>query len=533
MGNASQEMRLSRRVVRAIGWDTAGSLAVSLITFLTTVWLVRTLGPSHYGVLSALLAAVGLSQVLTAGGVRFALLRFIPQVEAEGGLPAVARLLRTTAGGRTVILLAFSVPLLAAPEFVGQTVLGRPELVPYVRLMPLLIGLPLYADVLSAALIALFRQPAVRLAEVANKVVFAACLVSIPLFEDPLHGVILAWVSSWLCGIVWMAVAATRHGISRLPTNASRPVGYRRLMQFAGTAWSLSLVGFVLGRELDILLLTRLGAPAEILAQYAVAFAFVTLVYRLPLLPIAGGFDQPLIAGLHVKGDRDALRRLYNAYFEYVYFFVLPILGGGVLLGPALVEEIYGAEYRESGPVFMALLVLLGLSKLVGITGSFLLATDHELTKLRIRTATALLNVVLALICIPVWGALGAAAATGAAMVVLTAIELGVVQRSLRPRFPWRFLAGTGLCVGAMMLVVEALERWYGSAPTLIPLVGLVLVGGLAYATMLLIVRPLSSDQAELLTTGGAPAIAAMIKRISRRPSAVSSAEVAHRSDSR
>ena len=508
-------MRLAEQVLTAMRWDTIGSLVASTLTFVTTVWIARLLGPDRFGALAALLALLSLGQLLTAGGFRHALLRFVPATVREHGPAAVAPLLVRAALGRALIVAVVALGFVAAPEAVAQAVLGRPDLARHVRFLPFLLVPPLYVDALSAVLVALFRQRTVRAAEVANKLVFAATLVLVPLWPDPVLGIFAAWVGGWCVAALWLTGDAVKHGLLR--GSATSRIRTRRWVAFSGAAYALSLVGFVLGRELDVLLLTRLGVPADAVARYAVSFAFTSMALSLPMLPIAGGFDVPLVARLWDRGDLEGLRRLYRAFFEYVYLFVTPLVGGGLVLGADLIRVLYGSPYASGGLV-AALFVFLGATKVAGVTAPFLMATDRERLLLRIRVATAVLNLVLALVAIPRLGLLGAALATGLAMAVTVVWEAVVVQRFLEPTYPWRFLVGVVVSTLVMVAAVAIARLTLGSSPGLVLLLGLTALGSVVYVTMLVLLRPVSREQVAILARGRAPAVAQLVDRVARGP---------------
>jgi O-antigen/teichoic acid export membrane protein len=511
-------MRLAEQVVTAMRWDTIGSLLASTLTFVTTIWIVRLLGPARFGVLAALLALVGLGQLVTAGGFRHALLRFVPDTVRADGPAAVAPLLARAALGRALILAVVAVPLLVAPAAVARAVLGRPDLAGYVRFIPFLLVLPLYVDALSAALVALFRQRTVRASEVANKLVSAAALALLPLWRDPVIGIFAAWVGGWCVAALWLTVDAVKHGLLR--GRATSRVRARRWVAFSGAASALLLLGFVLGRELDVLLLTRLGMPADAVARYAVAFAFASTALSLPMLPIAGGFDVPLIARLWDRRDLDGLRRLYRAFFEYVYIFVTPLVGGGLVLGADLIRVLYGSAYA-SGGLGAALFVFLGATKIGGVTAPFLMATDRERLLLRIRLAAAALNLGLAVVAIPHFGLLGAALATGVAMAVTVVGEALVLQRFLEPRYPWRFLLGVIASTLVMMAAVGMARLPLGPSPGLVRVLGVTALGTVVYVAMLLLLRPVSPEQVAILARGRAPALAQLVDRVAGGAGAV------------
>jgi O-antigen/teichoic acid export membrane protein len=498
-------VRLSEQVVTAIRWDTAGTLVTSLITFLTSIVIVRILGPERFGMLAVVLAALRLLQLMASPGFRPALLRFVPEAMAAGGAaPLLAAALLVHAAAVAIV----SAPLLVAPEMVAAT-LRRAAVAPYLVLLPALLALTLVVDLLGAALVALFRQPVVRSADMANKLAFAIGLAMLPWWDDPVAGVLVAAIGGWALGTAWVVIAAARSGLFARP-RAWRPVGHQRWIAFSGISWALTLMGFVLGRELDVLLLTALGVASESIARYAVIFTFVGTVLAAPLLPVSGGFEVPLIARLHARGDVVALRRLFAAFFEYIYIFVLPLVGIGVVVGPALVGLLYGRPYADAALPLAVLMITLGLAKLAGVTGPFLLATDRERPLLRVRLATAAVNIALAVVLVPRFGVLGAAIATGLALTATTVWEAWLVQRFLAPSYPWRFVVRIAFATAVAMIATYAAAsvlpepRWPG-------VIMLAVVGGATYVLLLLWLKPVSPAQGRILEGGRAAALASIV----------------------
>lgn len=499
-------MRLTEQVVTAIRWDTMGTLVTSVITFVASVAIVRVLGAERFAVLAIVLAALQLLQLLTSAGFRPALLRFVQETSTTG---AVTSLLVVGTLVRGAGLLVVSLPLVFAPDAVAR-LLGRAEVAPYLPALPGLLVLALVADGLGATLVALFRQRVVRSAEVASKIVFAGCLMSLPAWRDPVIGVLAASAAASGVAVVWLVVDAGRQGLLVGSTDWRATGHGRRWLAFSGASYALALIGFVLGRELDVLLLTRLEVPAQAIAQYAVAFSFVGAVLAAPLLPIAGGFDVPLIARLHAGGDVEALRRLFRAFFEYVYIFVLPLVGVGLILGPTLVGLLYGRAYGQAPLLIAVLLVALGLAKLAGVTGPFLLATDREGALLRVRLVMATVNVALAVLLVPRVGVLGAAGATGIALAGTAVWEARLVHGFLAPRYPWAFIARVALATGVAMVVTGVATlalpapRWTGALV-------LTALGASTYVLMLLWLKPVSPEQGRMLAGGRAAALASVV----------------------
>ncbi len=166
--------------------------------------------------------------------------------------------------------------------------------------------------------------------------------------------------------------------------------------------------------------------------------------------------------------------------------------------------------------ILIPLLVLLGVTKLGGITGPFLLATDRERIQVRIRATMGVLNLGAAVAAIPTFGPAGAALATGAAMLGLVVWEGVVVQRFLRPKYPWGFLGRIAVATGVMMMAVRAGQWGIGPDPGLIALLTLVAGGGGVYLAMILWLRPVSAEHGEILTRLRVPLLASLACRLVR-----------------
>jgi O-antigen/teichoic acid export membrane protein len=188
-------------------------------------------------------------------------------------------------------------------------------------------------------------------------------------------------------------------------------------------------VGFI-NKQTDILMLGVLATPEELgIYRIAVALSGMTLIGHQIVNTVIG----PHIAHLSEKRDINILQKLAKRAAVLTLFTSVPIAGTLVIFGETLTELIYGKEFA---PGYMALAILAGaemLRSLFGAPGIFLNMMRHERYNLYATISFAVLNVVLNLALIPQFGILGAALATG----------IAIVGRGMLLR--WRLARLTGL----------------------------------------------------------------------------------------
>jgi O-antigen/teichoic acid export membrane protein len=120
----------------------------------------------------------------------------------------------------------------------------------------------------------------------------------------------------------------------------------------------------------------------------------------------------PMFARMIALDDRAGIERITAltslAMIGSVVVITVPVAMAGDWLFPAL----FGREFAASAPVFTVLAAGLFVTYSMGLAQSLANMSGHHVLTTRSFLATALINLLLGLILIPNWGALGAAIAT-------------------------------------------------------------------------------------------------------------------------
>lgn len=242
----------------------------------------------------------------------------------------------------------------------------------------------------------------------------------------------------------------------------------------------------------DSFILNQLMGEAAV-GVYAVAYK---LTYAFQFLPLA--FVAALYPAMsEVAGNAQELRHKLKSAFWYLALIGVPIVFGIWAIAPDLVTLVYSDEFIDSVLPLQVLIFVLLFIFLDFPIGSLLNSNDRQMTKTVIGAATMVLNIVLNLALIPVFGIVGASIAALGSFAFMLAVDWTVMQKtapfavSELMKTIWSiFLAGLvmGLCV-------------YLLAPFM-PVILRIIVGGVIYPVMLVIfgaVRKKEIDQLRLM----------------------------------
>lgn len=135
-------------------------------------------------------------------------------------------------------------------------------------------------------------------------------------------------------------------------------------------------------------------------------------------LIVANSVIGPKLASLYAAGELDDLRRLAKNTARVVLALCVPVALFAVVEGEWLIASLFGAEYTSGYPVLVLLVLAQVMSVATGSVGLFMNMTGHETDAVRMLGVALLVNLVLCLILIPLYGVVGAAIAVAVATIL-------------------------------------------------------------------------------------------------------------------
>lgn len=434
---------------------TASSATSTLIRGLAALVLVRYLGAADYGALAAALALGALACYLVDLGTGYQALRAISQTPQRAP-EHLGNALLVTALTLVVAVLVLNLAVWAFDYPAGAR-----------ALMPVLgLGVLLQAAraPLNACLRALGQMGKAALVDVSTAVVLGVvCAVGILLRQSLIF---FGWMH-FCAGVGGLLVAFALV----LPVVKPQPRlhGIAPFLR-ASLPFAASNIFFVIYGQVDTVMLANMREATEV-GIYSAAFRVVGLTSILPvaysaaLLPAAFGLGSSRTA---------ELRRIFQNNARYLAAAALPVALAVFLYATPIRVILMGDDYAGA-ELLMRILALQVLLRFISFApADTLYAFGRERTRVVIQGSAALVNVLLNLLMIPLWGAVGAALATiitEAALLILMARVaaqvsggLGLVRALLRPALAALPPAAFLLWLGPATVLAVALSALFAGA---------------------------------------------------------------------
>lgn len=456
----ASETPLRRRVLASLAWNQLEKFALFGLGVILSVVIARSLGSAQYGFYASLLAVITIAEAIVSFGLENVLNVYVPKLEAAPGGTArsrqlVSRLLQL----RVLLTLAASgaLTLWAAPLAAW---LRQPALTPWLRGMAGYVILLGVGSFFRMAFKARMNYRLVTTIEVISQAVFLAVAAFFLAEGAGLSGVLAGLVASAGVTVLLYGLRLRREASSAPegpPVPLSLPGGY----QLASVSWSVAVMAFVLGKQMDIVLMNRFHVPAEQIGHYALAFALVSTLYLFGrgLGPIA----QSVFAEAGAKQGTRGLGEAFSVIYKINALQLIPTYVFAIVFAESIVQPFYGTAYLPAARLFQVFACLKVLYDIVA-AASFCPLAFYVLERRRfvfwMRLGAGILNVSLDLLWIPQWGAMGAIVATGCSAAALGLAEFTCLGLQLRWRLPW-LEVGKIACICA----AAALLAWWVPGP--------------------------------------------------------------------
>ena len=422
----------------------------AVFTVVGMAWVARELGPENQGRFGFAHWGGSILAQVTLLGLAPTTTRYVARA-LGGARPAEAAAVVALTGRWLLQALAVAVPLaLLAAALFGADLRSALLLA---ALMPLPMSTYLWRISLAWGL---------RRFDVAFKGHLVFFAVLLPGFwlglqaPEPVLGVLLAtlFARSVHAGAVW---AWTR----TLPApEAPRPAFTADLRRYAWDMTGVTLVGALLWERSELAVL-KAWAPWHDVGLYTAAFGLSALVIRVP--SVLAVVLVPFVAELQGAQKHAAVGQ---AFARGARLLSLALAGPtlvAAVTAPALVQVVYGDDYRGAVGPLQILLLPLALGGLGGAASKTLVGTGEARPLLRIEAVAVVVKLGLCLLLVPSMGALGAAigCAVGQAGALLGAGISAAVRFAAPIREGWgrqvlvaSMAAGSAAAVGAVAAAV-------------------------------------------------------------------------------
>jgi O-antigen/teichoic acid export membrane protein len=426
----------------------ASQAITAIVGFLGLLAYTRILTPSEYGAYAVCMAVVQMSYVALYGWLGASVNRFYPVV-TDGN----RRSFLTTLGWSFAFVSLVSVLIVLAGSIFVRSDEWRPFLVPCLALLIGWAGLETVLSITRAEL-----APArFTVASVGRAAIGLGAGASLALAGWGPRGVLMGLTVGCCVPVALEVLRHRRYLAAAVPdrelTRAFAAYGFPVAASFV-LEWVLSSSDRVLLTWLADTRSTGLYATAYSLAQQAVQTGPV--VITLAMYPVVvRAFEQP---------GREELRRHLESTLCGILGLSVPAAVGLWLLTPNVAASLLGRDFHVLSPVVVgAVAAGVVLSSLrTGYVSVVFLLTRRTGSLIWPLLAGGVTNIILNLVGIPRWGAVGAAWATLLAYGVALFVSVRLARRVHPMPWPMAQLARIGFCTLGMSLVVQILAKGRG-----------------------------------------------------------------------
>jgi O-antigen/teichoic acid export membrane protein len=458
-----------RRVAHNTALQVAGKGAVLALGAVSIAVLTRYLGPDDYGRFTLALMYMQLFGVLADVGLYTTVVREISRDPSRT---------QQLVGNALTLRLLLSLAMIALGA-------GVSLLLPYerdVRLAILLAGGPLLFGMLTSSLVtvlqARLRMGRAVVGEVVGRAFALGLTVLVAVLDLGFFAVFGAAAGGALANLVvtWLL---TRRLLS--VRFRAEPAVWRPLLVASlplGLALAINEIYF----RADTVIIS-LSQPYEQVGLYALAYRILEFTLALGTIFLTTVF--PLLSEA-VAHDEPRATRMIQVSTDVFLILGAPLVAGGLVLSPQLVELAAGADFADAADPLRILLVAGALSWVNGVFGFALVAKRRQAAALWLNLTALTFNVVLNLLLVPRYGIVVAAVVTVASELVILAGSYPLMRRHFRFFPSPGTLLPSVAAAAAMGAVLWALRD--ASLALLLPL------GTALYAALLYAISPRSRE---------------------------------------
>lgn len=455
-------MSLARRVIKNSFFLSLTTVSDRLAEFVLFFLLARSLGPAFVGDYKTIVMFLTIFQNLANYGLMQLVMR---EVATCADREQVAALLMNYGVAGLLISIALLLVMNGVVAVAGY---------------PAHVTLGVY--VVSLALVPSSWR---RVAEATISGLESMEYISLVSFLGALFRVLLTFLLLWRGGgmmaVLWVlvltqfaVVPAYLYVIKRfLTVGAMRPdmACVRRMAQEVGLFLLMGILVIGVGTQIDILMVRRMTTAAEA-GFYTAASTLVQLVFLLRPALLNSVF--PNMATMFTESV-PRLQTLTSNLLSLFVIVLLPVPFLVWILAEPLMPLLLGEGFSASAPVLQALIWIVLPSFAYAMLSRVLIAGQQERLNIQVAGVGMALNVILNLLLIPSYGAVGAALSSVLVMVLALAATYAMIHRRLFPLNSWQIWGKPLLAALAVGALAYGLRGW--SLWATLPMLALLYVG--------------------------------------------------------
>lgn len=420
----AQAEKTANRQIRGSSLLMSGRMISIGINYVVQILTVRYLSESAYGAFAYALSMATLAETFVTFGLDRAVTRFLPIYEEQKNY---GKLFGTYIMVLSTILSLSTALLLLVFSFQNQIAQSLVNDQQAISLLLILIVLgPIQAlDNVFEGILAVFSRP--RAIFFRRYVVAPALKVAVVgmliLGQSGVEFLAVGYVGAGLLGVLVYGSLLVRlfreHELSKHFNRAMVKIPVREVLAFTVPLLASDLV-YVVMNTVDAIMLEAFHSTSSVAAFRAVQ---PTARFNQLILTSFALLFTPAAARLFARQDWSGINKLYWQNAIWVAVLSFPIFAMTFSLAQPLTTFIFDVRYADSGVILALLSFGYYFNAATGQNGLTLKVTGRIRYIVIVDVGVAVLNLLLNLVLIPRYGALGAAVGTTVTMIIFNILK--------------------------------------------------------------------------------------------------------------
>jgi|GEM_PF-1070795 len=477
-------------------YTIAGKLVTPIVTFLTTIYIVRTLSVADYGIYNVLLAVMGYIGILSAFGLPSIFQRYVPEFQERR---KIANLKRLVTRGSFLMIASSALFVLVLVLFSSQVgrLLRIDNWLHYFGLFSLGIIFSLEGKLLSITLTSLFLHKYFVISNVVYVFSRASVLYLLLKAGWALEGLLLGEVAAY--AILMMMFAYCYYSkFSRLnKTNSKPPFPTKRLFRYGGFSYLNEMGVRILDVSTDFLVISMFLGPLAV-GMYSFANRVSELFSKiLPHLLLQNVMRPAFFRKFTQTNSPKDLQKMVNLLVKITAFCSIPLTFAIFVLGDKIILHVFDPKYISGLTVLWIVATFLTIRAFQFPLGLVLQAIE-KVNIIFYSKIFSVYNLVLDLVVVRFWGITGIALVTGSAILFQNLFMYFFVYRYIKLRLCVWALAVIVLNSVIMSLSVFWLRRYVVGFASLMVVS---MLGLLIYLTMAFLNKAFTQDERRIVNS--------------------------------
>jgi O-antigen/teichoic acid export membrane protein len=454
MSDAKQKALNS--LAKGAGVTAIAMFASKALTYLYRITIARFVGPDAYGQLSIALMVVGLGGTIGLLAFHKGLRKFIPEFRIQEDKGKIKGAVLSSLYIAAPLSLAITLITFFGAEFIAVNIFEIPELIPVLKIMSVVPFFGTLASIFLDTTVGfnkiIYRAGTFKILENLIQLLITASLVIIGFgVVGAAWGYIAGTITSAILGFYFMEKKVGPIIFS----DTEAKYQHKKLLKYSYPLLLSGMIGTILS-----------WADTALLGYYMTDFDVGLYNAALPtamliLLPhqAIGSLAISSFSELKEKNEKSMEESLQTATY-WVFSLVFPTFLIMLLFSEQVLTLLFGSQYTQASLALSILAIGYLFDSSVGRVGSFLESKGYTNYLMYNNVAALLLNIILNVILIPIYGIIGAAIATASTTILANLLALIESWRKENViTIPVEKLGKIGIVGIAPLLLVISLDK--------------------------------------------------------------------------